>query len=204
MDAVANKLIMVIVALSAVMTLCGLAVHMYISGSPEPSVALAVMMGVNNAEGASVADAIPFGMGVGAVMFLNIAKVLLMKRAVSNAVQRDAVSAKLYLQGQYFTRLVLTAAVLFLVGWLHNTQTNEAGNPQYINFFGAFFGIFTFPLAMYSMRFFMREALEDSPLPQSSEKSTKSVTQSAIDELNAIGAEQAAEESAEETESEVQ
>jgi hypothetical protein len=187
MDAVANKMILVIVGLSAVMSVFGFVIYMVISGNPESSPVMGMLLGINNVPDVRTADAVPFAIGVSMVMCLNVAKVLLMKRAVNNAVKRDSVAAKLYLQGQYFSRLVLTAGVLFLAGWLH-TMVNEAGNPQYVNFMGAFFGIFTFPVATYSMRFFLRDELNDNKLPESTEQIKKSVTQSAIDELNAIGA----------------
>jgi hypothetical protein len=191
MDAIANKMVMVIVGLSVIMALVGLVIYIALSGNPEASRMAGMLMGVN-IETVTPADAIPFAAGIGAVACLNIVKVFLMKRAVNNAVKRDAVSAKLYLQGQYFLRLVLTAVVLFSTGWLHTmvfeAEHLRAGNPQYVNFMGAFLAIFTFPIAMYSMRFFLKEALEDNALPES-DTANKSVTQSAIDQLNAIGAE---------------
>lgn len=186
MDAVANKVVLVIIGLSVVVSAVGFVIYLLISGSDDASIVVSMLMGVNAAT-AVPADVVPFAVGVGAAMCLNIAKILLMKRAVRNAVKRDSVSAKFYLQGQYFTRLVLTAAVFVVIGWLH-TVTNEAGNPQYANFMGAFFGIFTFPIAMYSMRFFLRNELKDKELPKVSRESSKSVVKNAIDELNAIGA----------------
>lgn len=186
MDAVANKMIVVIIALSVLMAACGFIIFASLSANDDASVVFGMLMGVNAAT-TETADGIPFAFGIGAVMCLNIVKVVLMKRAVNNAVKRDSVQAKLYLQGQYFMRLMLTAVVLFTAGWLH-TVTNGAGNPLYVNFMGTFFGIFTFPLAMYSMRFFLRHELKDNEFPEDSGKD-KSAVESAIDELKAIGTE---------------
>jgi hypothetical protein len=86
-----------------------------------------------------------------------------MKRAVTNAVERDANAAKLYLKGQYFIRLMLMVAVFLAAGLLHANAVNDAGNPQYVNMMGAFFGIFTFPIASYAMRYFLRDVLVDNP-----------------------------------------
>lgn len=184
MDAIAGKIVLVIVALSILVALGGSAVFMFLFD--DPSLVLTMIMGVNVAAGP--ADAVPFAQGVGAAMFLNIAKIVLMKRAVTGALKRDAVSAKLYLQGQYFLRLVLTGVVLLGVGWLHG-MPGEAGNPQYVNFMGTFFGILTFPLAMYSSRFFIKD-IKDAPVElESSDEQEKSPVQSAVDLLKAIGVE---------------
>jgi len=184
-DAVAGKMVAVIIAISAIMMVSGFIIFASLAGNDDASVLLGMILGVI-ASTVEVADGIPFAVGIFAVMCLNIAKVLLMKRAVNNSLERETGQAKLYLQGQYFTRLVLTAAVLFVAGWLHSERLNDAGNPQYVNFMGAFFGIFSFPLAIYSMRFFLRKELKENALPESSGKG-KSVVASAIEELKAIG-----------------
>jgi|GEM_PF-830716 len=183
MEAVANKMAMVIAALSVAVTLLGFAAFTLIAGNPEPGLVPGMIMGVN-ATTASTADTVPFAAGVLAAMCLNIAKVFLMKRAVNNAVKRDAVSSKLYLQGQYFVRLVLTAGVLFVTGYLHGIP-NEFGNPLYVNFMGAFFGIFTFPIAAYSTRFFIKD---EPPVELETPVVEKTAEQTAIDVLKAIGA----------------
>jgi len=168
MDAVANKVIMVIAGLSFLIAVGGYIFYMM---------------------RADAAYAFPFAAGVAMAMGVNIAKVLLMKNAVNNAVKREAVAAKLYLQGQYFLRLTITGVVLFIAGWLHANMVTDAGRPQYVNFMGAFFGIFTFPIAMYSMRFFLRDELKDAEILPSSDTGSSSI-QDAINELNAIGAEE--------------
>jgi ABC-type multidrug transport system fused ATPase/permease subunit len=185
-DAVANKMIIAVVALSALMSAIGFVIFANLSGNEDPSALFGIIMGVD-ARTVLPADGIPFATGIGMVMCLNIAKVLLMKRAVNNAVNRDVGNAKLYMQGQYFLRLVLTATVLFVAGYLHSSVTNDVGNPQYVNFMGSFFGIFSFRLATYSMRFFLRHELEDNPLPTDSKSTTKNAIQSAIGDLKAIG-----------------
>jgi hypothetical protein len=141
-------------------------------------------MGVN--KNSQALDTIPFAIGVSLVAVLNVVKVLLMKRAVNIAVTRDEYSAKMYLKGQYFLRLVITATVLCIAGWLHANAHNEAGNPQYVNFMGAFFGIFTFPVSTYSMRFFFRNELKDNP-ELWVKAAPDNATQDAIDKLNAFG-----------------
>jgi hypothetical protein len=186
MDAVANKMILVIAALSALIAVGGYVAFVSMAGNADARI-VSAFMGVNLGR-AEASDAIPFAAGVVAAMGLNIAKVILMKRAVSNAVKREAVAAKLYLQGQYFLRLVLTVVVFVAVGFVHN-MPNDAGNPQYINFMGTAFGIFTFPVATYSMRFFLRYELKDGnpELLERGDDSAGSTVQDAIKELNAIG-----------------
>lgn len=185
-DAIAGKLILVIAVISVAIAGAGYFVYVWLTGNPDASIAVFSIMGVTQGH-AAVADTIPFATGVLAAMGLNIAKVLLMKRAVAGAMKRDAITAKLYLQGQYFLRLVLTAAVLIAAGVLHGMRPDNVINPHYLNFMGTFFGIFSFPLAMYSMRLFIKDEPKDIVLEESEEKST---VQSAIDELNAIGAEE--------------
>lgn len=180
MEAVANKMILVIVVLSVVIAAVAYFLFVSIDGSDE-NLLLATILGVGVGE-ARTSDAIPFATGVLMAMCVNIAKVLLMKRAVDNALKREAVSAKLYLQGQYFARLVIMAGVLFLAGWLHANMQNDVSNPQVVNFMGAFFGVLVFPVATHSMRFF----LKDEPGVEL-KKDSKSTVQTAIDELNQIG-----------------
>ena len=169
MDTVANKVIMVIVGLSFLISAGGYFFFMSRDNT---------------------AAAFPFAAGVLMAMGLNIAKVILMKQAVNNAVKREALAAKIYLQQQYFLRLVITCVVFLTAGWLHANVTDETGNPRVVNFIGTVFGIFTFPVAMYSMRFFLRKELKDAE-PLESDKST-SIVQDSINELKAIGAEPAA------------
>ncbi|MCL2456033.1 MAG: hypothetical protein FWD19_00615 [Defluviitaleaceae bacterium] len=183
MNAVANKMILVIVCLSVLIAAASFFVFASLAENENITI-LATIMGVN--ENSQTADTIPFAIGVSFAAALNVAKVLLMKRAVNNAVTRDELSAKMYLKGQYFLRLVITAVVLFVVGWLHANACNEAGNPQYVNFMGAFFGIFTFPVSTYSMRFFFRHELKDNP-ELWVKPAPDDTVQDAIDKLKAFG-----------------
>ena len=180
MEAVANKVALVIVGLSVLIAVVGCVIIASLEGAGKPSFLLMSLLGVGMYDEVTIADAIPFAAGVGAAMCLNVAKVFLLKRSVANSLKRDAVSAKMYLKAQYFLRLMLTLAVLLAVAFLHS------GDVQYVNVMGTFFGIFTFPLAMNSMRFFMKDALQDDVLP----KDTRTAVESAIDDLKAIGAEE--------------
>jgi hypothetical protein len=183
-NAVANKMILVIVGLSVVITVIAIFLFMYMSGNNE-AVLLATFFDIRPA-GATVFDVIPFAAGVFAAMCLNTVKVILMKRSVNNSLQRESTAAKNYLKMQYFLRLVLTGTVFLILGLIHFYAKNEAGNPQYVNLMGTVYGIFTFPLSVHSMRFFFKDALTDNPelLKKSSETSA---TQHAINELKSIG-----------------
>ncbi|MCL1883167.1 MAG: hypothetical protein FWF81_05365 [Defluviitaleaceae bacterium] len=188
MEAVANKMIVVIVALSAVLSFVGFLLFSAMAGNAD-AVLFATLMGVS-ASGLQTTDAIPFAVGIAFAMLINIIKVVLMKRAVGNAVNREAETAKYYLKGQYFIRLVITGVILLVAGWLHANMQNEAGSPLYVNFMGAFYGIFAFPVAIYSMRFFFRNALKDNPsefIDYSGESANE--VQDAINKLKTIGAE---------------
>ncbi|MDR0273441.1 MAG: hypothetical protein LBI27_09020 [Clostridiales bacterium] len=188
MNAVANKMIMVIAALSVLLAIVGFVFFLTMAGT-ESSLVLGTIMGVN-IQTAGIYDAIPFAVGVSVATSINIAKVLLLKRSVNNAVDRNATESKMYLKGQYFLRLMITAVLLLLAGWLHANMRNDAGNPQYVNFMGAFFGIFTFPISVYSMRFFFRNELKDNPeFFEKSKETINSTVNDAIEDLKSIGAE---------------
>lgn len=182
-DAVAKKMIMVIAGLSVLTAAAGYFLFTHVAGN-EDSFLLATILGVNS-ETAEASDAIPFIAGIFTVMCLNIAKVILMKNAVSNSLKREALAAQMYLKGQYFVRLVITAVVLCIVGYFHAYVQNDAGNPQYVNFMGAFFGIFTFPVSSYSMRFFFKDAMKDNPELYVKIEETDPV-QKAIDDLKSV------------------
>ncbi|MCL2355652.1 MAG: hypothetical protein FWC70_00660 [Defluviitaleaceae bacterium] len=185
-DTVANRMILVIVGLSGLMAVASVPLYMLLAQNAD-SFTFAALMGIRNPGAVTVSDAVPFVAGIGMVTAVNVTKMFLMKRAVKNAVERDALSATTYLKGQYFVRLILMVAVLLAAGLLHTNVVNDAGNPQIVNLMGAFFGVLTFPAASYLMRFFLSDALVDNPdLYVRHEE--KSATQSAIDELDAIGA----------------
>ncbi|MCL2047945.1 MAG: hypothetical protein FWG87_04380 [Defluviitaleaceae bacterium] len=158
MSAVAKKQIIVIIAASAVFSLCGYLLFSAFAGDTQ-SALFSSLMGVNSH--ANAADTLPFTIGIFIAMLLNIIKVLMLKRMVANAVERDEQSAKNYLKVQSLSRFTITAVVLVITAWLHSSVTNEAGNPLVVNFMGVFFGIFTLPIAAHSMRFFLRGHLKE-------------------------------------------
>jgi len=184
MNAVANKMILVIVSLSALIAMGSFFLFSSLAKHDEVT-PFATCLGTFM-EPTKPRDAIPFAVGVSFAMFLNISKVLLMKRMVNNALTRDENDAKMYMKGQYFLRLVLTAIILIIVGTLHSNDIDAGVNPQYVNFMGTFYGIFTFPVSVYSMRIFFRKALTDNPdLYVKCEESGNGV-QDAIDKLNSL------------------
>ena len=178
---------MVIAGLSVALAVAGVPLYMLLAQNPD-SLIFAAAMGIRTPEAVTLYDAIPFAVGISMVATVNIVKMLLMKRAVQKAVERDASSATMYLKGQYFIRLILMLVVLLAAGLLHANVVNEAGNPQYVNLMGAFFAIFTFPIASYSMKYFLRDVMVDNP-ELYIKYDEKSATQIAIDELNSIGIE---------------
>ena len=102
-DAVAGRVIQVIVALSVLIAVGG-AVYF------------------RTAEGA-----LPFAAGVAMAMAVNITKVLLLKKANTSSLTKDPHSAKVHLQYTYFLRLVLTAAVLVAAALLPDNIVNLFG-----------------------------------------------------------------------------
>jgi hypothetical protein len=160
MSAVAKRMILVIIGLSVAIAAGGYVFYHY-----RPAITLDY--------------AIPFALGVAVAMVVNIIKVLWLKIAVDRAVNRDPRGAQLYLQGQYFLRLLFTGAAFFAVGFMHD--------PQRINVIGMVIGIFTLPIATYSMHFLLKGYHSDvitgvAALPTNS-------AQDAIDEINTIVAE---------------
>ena len=151
-DAVAGKVVQVIIALSVIIAVGGAVYFRTIEG------------------------ALTFAVGVAMTMAVNIAKVLLLKRANTTSLTKDPTSARFHLQYTYFLRLVLTAVVLITAAVLH---------PDYVNFFGAAIGLFTLHISFYSMRYFFRHALADDVMTASANRSSSS-TQDAIQEINAI------------------
>ena len=131
-DTVATKMIAAIIGLS-VLIMAGGAVFFYTN------------------EGA-VGEAIPFAVGVFLAMLLNIAKVILLKRAVTTAVDMDNASrAGRHMQFQYFLRFALTIGMLLVAAFSPD---------NIINLVGAVIGLFTFPIALRLMRFFVPKDVE--------------------------------------------
>ena len=98
---------------------------------------------------------IPFAAGAALAMLANIAKVLLLKRTVEIAVDKEEASAKLYMQGQYFIRLLLTAGVFLLAVFIPDSI---------VNFMGTVIAIFTLPIATYSVKFFLKDQYTEASL----------------------------------------
>lgn len=126
-DAVAKKVIQIVLFLSVIVALGGLLFY-------------------------RSAEALPFAIGVGAAAALNIAKVFLQKKTVISAVELSSRSAQLHMQGQYFFRLILTAGVLLVAGYMHANF-----DARFINLFGVAFGLPTLHVASYAIKFFIKD-----------------------------------------------
>jgi len=124
----------------------------------------------------SVFMTLPFVAGAALGCVLNTGKVILLKRAVLKAVERDAHGARLHLQVSYFLRLMLTLAVLLVAALSPN---------EYVNVMGTVIVLLTWPLAMYSMKFFFRNQLVDD-IMNASTKSRVDSSANAVEEIKAI------------------
>jgi len=93
-NAVANKMILVIILVSVAIALGGLVFY-------------------------RSTETIPFVIGVAMGSGVNVIKVLWLKRTVNKAVTMEATAATNHLKMQYFMRLMLTLAVLLIGGFLH-------------------------------------------------------------------------------------
>ena len=132
-DAFANKMILCIVGLSVLIALGG-----------------GVFFQLH--QNSYVAEAIPFAVGVAMAMGLNIIKVIWLKATINKSVDMDTPKgARLFYQGQYFLRLLLTVAVLLV---------SAHAPDNIINLFGTIIGILTFPITMRLMRFFIPPDVE--------------------------------------------
>jgi len=123
-------------------------------------------------------DAVPFVVGVALGCALNITKVILLRQAVLSALKRDANAAVLHIRITYFLRLLLTVAVLLAAALLPD---------NIINVLGTAFTLLTWPIAMYSMRFFLRHELVDDIMTAST-SAANDPTKDAIDKINEITA----------------
>ena len=127
-DAVASKMIFLIVCLSALIVVGGF-IFFHVSTAFELN------------------EAVPFGVGVAMAMGLNITKVIWLKRTINWTVDMDTPKvAKLHYQMQYFLRLLFTAVVLLVAALAPD---------NIINLFGVIIGIFTFPITMRLLQFFI-------------------------------------------------
>ena len=92
-------------------------------------------------------SALPFVLGVLLGAGVNVVKILLLERAVARAVDMEEKSGANYIRVQYFLRFLFTGAALALA----------AIAPDHIlSLWGAVAGIFTFPIAAHSLRFFVK------------------------------------------------
>ena len=154
------------------------------------SVLIAVGGGIFHFTHSDIHEIVPFALGVAIAMCVNIIKVLWLKRTVENSVNMEARSAQLHLQGQYFIRLVLTGGALLAVVFIPD---------EIVSLWGAIFGIFTLPIASYSIQFFLKGQMSDIITNPVGAVSVNSAND-AINEINAIVAEKEAETLAEQDE----
>jgi len=127
-EAFANKMIICIVGLSALVALgSGVFFHLH--------------------ENFYIAETVPFAVGIALAMGLNITKVIWLKASINKTVDMDTPkAAKLFYQAQYFLRLVLTAAVLLVAALMPD---------NIVNLLGTIIGILTFPITMRLMQLFV-------------------------------------------------
>ena len=88
---------------------------------------------------------LPFALGVFLTCALNCLKVVMLERAVEKAMDKGS-GAKGYMGLQYLLRFLLTGIVLAL-----------AATQDFISLWGAIAGIFTFPVAALSLKFFPQD-----------------------------------------------
>lgn len=104
-ETVSQRMILVIVGLSAIIVLGGV---VFYSGSGFSAV-------------------FPFAVGVVMAMAVNVIKVLWLKKTVESAVDMEAGAARFHLQKQYFVRLVLTAGVFLVAVYAPDHIVNFMG-----------------------------------------------------------------------------
>ena len=132
-DSVANRMILVIICLSALVVVGGF-IFFYVSTAFY------------------VNETVPFGVGVLLAMAHNIIKVIWLKKTINAVVDMNtAKRAKYFYQFQYFLRLLLTAAVLVIALFIPD---------NIVNIFGVVVGILTFPITMRLMQFFIPPDVE--------------------------------------------
>lgn len=102
LDAISDRLIIVITGLSVLITLGGVAFF-------------------------RSSSAIPFATAVALTAVVNIAKVLLLKRTVSAAANMEAFAAKRHIQLHSFLRMVISLAILFGAAFLFSEHVNILG-----------------------------------------------------------------------------
>jgi len=83
----------------------------------------------------------PFALGAALGTALNIAKVIMIDRAVKKIVNMDSVKAGNYVRSQHLLRFLLTGIVLVLTALI-----------PFINLWGAAIGVLVYPIALYFLR----------------------------------------------------
>ena len=158
MDAVANKMILLIICLSALVMVGG-AVFFHF----HPSF--------------YINGAVPFAVGVAMATVVNVVKVIWLKKTITKTVDMETPkAAKLFFQLQYFLRIVFTGVVLLIAALAPDSI---------VNLLGVIIGIFTYPVAMHLIRFFIPK---DAEIISSTPMNTDFV-QDSIDDIEAIGKE---------------
>jgi len=125
---VANKIIVAIICISILIATGGV-VFFYVSAAFP------------------VGDGAPFVVGVTLSMLANIAKVIMLKKAITRVMDINSTnSAKAYFQLQYVLRMLFTAGALLLAALLPD---------NIVSLVGAAAGVFAHPIAMHIVRFFL-------------------------------------------------
>ncbi|MCL1819836.1 MAG: ATP synthase subunit I [Oscillospiraceae bacterium] len=92
----------------------------------------------------------PFILGLALTAGLNIIKVYMIDKAVVKSLDKEGKSAANYIRLQYLIRYLLTGAVLIAAALI-----------PFINLWGAIAGVFTMPIAAYSLRITLRNEFKD-------------------------------------------
>ena len=91
-------------------------------------------------------ETVPFAVGVVAMMVMNIVSVLWLKKAVENAVDMEAVTAGNYMRLHKLLRFFAIGAILAI---------SVFAPDSIISLTGALVGVFTLPIAMRLLYFFI-------------------------------------------------
>jgi len=97
-------------------------------------------------------EGLPFTLGAAVTAAVCVLKVFWLKKTVSEVTEVDAAVAVNYIRIRSLLRNLFTLAALVGAGFLANVEV--LGLPF---LFGAVFGVFTKPIASYSMGFFTRK-----------------------------------------------
>ena len=96
-------------------------------------------------------EVFPFALGVLLTSGINVLRLHMLNNAVEKAVNlTESKSAANYMRGQFLIRFVLLAAVLVASALL-----------DFINLWGAVYGVFTLQISAYAMKFLYKEEVKD-------------------------------------------